>query len=242
MRTMRWPLVAFLTGAMVVMVSAQQPGGRQGGGKGGLTAQVLTNAALQEELKVTEDQKAKLKAHSEKSLASMKDRFKDAGGDKEKFGTIFAEIQAETAKVVNETLTAAQKTRLKQVERQVAGVRAFSNDELTADLKLEDAQKTKIKGILEEYAKDSKELGFGGFGKGGFDKEKAAEAAKKREKLEKGALADITDVLNDSQRKAWMDLSGTPVADIAKLRAGQFGGFGGAGGAFGKGKQQKKID
>lgn len=248
MRTMRWPLVAFLSGAMVVMVSAQQPG-RQGGFKVNLVGQVATNTALQEELKLTEEQKTKVKAASEKYLAGLKDRFsafKDAAGDKEKLQELIAKgakDAEENAKAVEALLTADQKTRVKQIERQLAGVRAFTNDELVSDLKLEDGQKTKIKGIVDEYNKDARELGgFGGFGKGGFDKEKAAEAAKKREKLEKGALADIDEVLNDAQRKTWKDLSGPPVADIAKLRQGQFGGFGGFGGGGNKGKGQKKVD
>lgn len=252
MRAMRWPLVAFLTGAMVVVVSAQQPGGRQfGGGKVNLTTQIGTNTALQEELKLTEDQKTKVKAASEKLTASFKDRiqaFKDAGGDKEKMAELFAKGQKEAEEVgkqVEALLTAEQKTRLKQLERQVAGVRAFTNDEMVADLKLEDGQKTKIKGIVDEYTKDVRELGGGGgFGKGGFDKEKAAEAQKKREKLEKGAIADIDEVLNDAQRKTWKDLTGPAAADLSKLR-GFGGGFGG-GGAFpgfgNKGKQAQKKD
>jgi len=238
MRAFRWPLAAFLVGAMVVVVSAQQPGGRQGG-KGGLSGQVLTNAALQEELKITEEQKTKLKAAAEKAGAGIKEAFKDAGGDKEKMTALFAKMQEDNAKAVNEVLTADQKARLKQVERQVSGVRAFGNDEMVADLKLEDGQKTKIKGIVDEYSKDVRELGgFGGFGKT-VDKEKQAEAAKKREKLEKGAIADIDEVLNDSQRKTWKDLSGPPVADIAKVRAGAFNFGGGIGG---KGKQTPKKD
>lgn len=250
MRTMRWPLVAFLTGAMVVVVSAQQPGGRQGGGRVNLTTQVGTNTALQEELKLSDEQKSKVKAASEKLTASMKDRFqafKDAGGDKEKIQELIAKGQKEAeevAKQVEGLLTADQKTRIKQLERQIAGVRAFGNDELVADLKLEDGQKTKIKGIVTEYTKDITELG-GGFGKGGFDKEKAAEAQKKREKLEKGALADIDEVLNDAQRKSWKDLTGPAPADLNKIRFGGFGGgFGTPGGGFGnKGKTQpKKMD
>jgi Spy/CpxP family protein refolding chaperone len=244
MRASRWLMAGLFVASTVMVVSAQQPG-RQfgGGGKGGLTGQVTNNVALQEELKLSDDQKSKLKAAAEKAGASIKEAFKDAGGDKEKIGALFTKMAEDSAKLVNETLTAEQKVRLKQIERQLSGVRAFGNDEMVADLKLEDGQKTKIKGIVDEYSKDVRELGgFGGFGKGGFDKEKAAEAAKKREKLEKGALADIDEVLNDSQRKTWKELNGAPVADIAKVRAGAFGGFGGTGGFGNKGKTTPKKD
>jgi hypothetical protein len=248
MRASRWLVAALFVASTVVFVEAQQP--RQPGGGGlGITNQVLTNTALQEDLKITDAQKEKLKVAADKAAAlsaKQKDAFK--GADKEKFKEIFSEFQKESAavreanaKIIEETLTADQKARIKQIERQVAGVRAFSQDEVVADLKLNDTQKTKIKGIVEEYNKDARELGGFGGGKGGFDKEKAAEAQKKREKLAKGAMADIDEVLNDEQRKTWKDLTGAAF-DRTKLDFG--GGFGGFGtGGFGnKGKGPVKKD
>lgn len=246
MRSSRWAAAAFLVGVTVVVVSAQQPGGGRGF-RQSAAQMLLTNTALQEEIKLSDSQKEKLKGLAEKQQAAMKERFgafKDAGGDKEKLKAAFAEIQKENEarqKEAEALLTAEQKTRLQQIDRQLAGVRAFTDDALVADLKLNDSQKTKIKGIVDEYTKDSQGLGgFGGFGgKGGFDKEKAAEAAKKREKLLKGAMADIDEVLTDDQRKSWKALTGDPV-DAAKIRQAGFGGFGG-GGAFGKGGNKNKT-
>ena len=81
--------------------------------------------------------------------------------------------------------------------------------------------------------------GKGNFGKGGFDKEKIAENAKKREKLAKAAMADIEDVLTDEQRGKWKQMVGAPF-DVNKLN--QFGrGFGGFGGQ-GKGKGRPKDE
>lgn len=249
MRPSRWLVATLFVASTVVVVSAQQR--QPGGGKGGfgITNQVLTNTALQEELKITDAQKEKLKAAADKQAAAQKERFqafKDAAGDKEKLQALFAAGQKETEanqKLIEETLTAEQKARIKQIERQLAGVRAFTQDEVVADLKLDDTQKTKVKGIVDEYVKDSQGLGgFGGFGgKGGFDKEKAAEAQKKREKLTKGALADIDEVLNDAQRKTWKDLTG-PEFDRSKLQFGGGGGFGGFPGGGTKGKQFQKKD
>jgi hypothetical protein len=244
MRSSRWAAAAFLVGVTVVVVSAQQPGGGRNF-RFSAAQQVATNTALQEELKLSDAQKEKLKAIAEKQQASFKDRigaFKDAAGDKDKLAELKAQGQKDAEanqKAAEAVLTADQKARLQQIDRQLAGVRAFTDDALVADLKLNDTQKTKIKGIVDEYAKDSQGLGgFGGFGKGGFDKEKAAEAAKKREKLTKGALADIDEVLTDDQRKTWKSLTGDPV-DAAKIRQAGFGGFGGFGGGkggFGKNK------
>lgn len=231
MRASRFLAVALFVAGAVLMVEAQQP--RRGGGFGGFLdpgVLVVSNKALQEELKVTDDQKAKLKVLADKQAESFKagGGFKKGEFDKEKFAERQKEREkqnAEIKKQVDDILTADQKKRLQQISRQAAGVRAFTNEETAADLKLSDDQKSKIKGIVDEYNKDSRELGGrGGFNKGNFDKEKAAENAKKREKLRKAAVADIEDVLTADQRKQWKDLTGEPF-DTTKLF--QFGGGGG---------------
>ena len=191
MRASRWLMTGLFLASTMVVVSAQQPGGRQGG-KGGTTSvvgQVATNAALQDDLKITDEQKTKLKEISAKvaekaagQKEKMAEAFKAAAGDKEKMAELFAAFAKEreaTNKEYEAVLTADQKARVKQIDRQLAGVRAFGNADMVADLKLEDGQKTKIKGIVDTYGKDSAELGGGfGGGKGGFDKEKAAAIGK----------------------------------------------------------------
>src|SRR5262249_38893363 len=118
--------------------------------------------------------------------------------DKEKIAEMTKEseaLDADIKKVVEATLTPEQLKRLKQIDLQAKGVRAFSNEDVAKDLSLNDTQKTKVKTILDDYAKDLKDLGGFGGGKGGFDKEKAAENQKKREKLTKAATADIEETL-----------------------------------------------
>lgn len=238
MRMSRWIMVALFIFSAVVVVEAQQP--RQGGGGFGqinTNTLVLSNKDLQSELKVTDAQKEKFKGVSEKQTEMQKKSFaafKDAAGDKDKVKEIRADMQKDTEKlneeikkVVEDTLTADQKKRLKQIDYQVKGLRAFSNEDIAKEMNITDSQKSKIKGIMDEYATDTKGLGFGGGGnKGGFDKEKAAENQKKREKLSKAAQADIEDALTADQKKQWKEMTGEPF-DTAKLRQG-FGGFGGA--------------
>lgn len=253
MRASRFLAAAMFIAGVVLVVEAQQPR-RPGGGFGQLnvTTLVLNNKDLQAELKVTDEQKEKFKAVADKQAELGKKAgsiFKDAAGDKDKLKEAFEESRKEREKlneevkaVVEATLTADQKKRLKQIERQTLGVRAFTNDEVVADLKLTDDQKSKVKGIVEEYGKDVRELGGfggggggkGGFKKGDFDKEKLAENQKKREKLAKATMADIEDVLTADQKKQWQEMVGAPF-DTAKLRTG-FGGFGGFGGNRGKNK------
>ena len=248
MRVSRFLAAALFAAGAVAVVEAQPGGRQQGGFGGGVHGMVLNNKALQDELKVTDEQKEKLKAVADKQAEQNKKRgeaLKEAGGDREKMKDLFAEmqkgnekLQAEIKTAVDAALTADQKKRLQQIERQMGGVRALATDELAAELKLTDDQKTKIKGIADEYQKDSRELfgrgGFGG-GKGGFDKDKMEENQKKREKLTKAATADVEDVLTADQKKQWKEMTGEPF-DTTKL----FQGFGGQGG--GRRPNTKKTD
>jgi len=239
MRGSRILMAVLFVVSAVVVVEAQQP--RRGGGGFGPNAftSVLTNKALQTELKVTDAQKDKFKEVSEKQTELGK-KAREAGRDKDKFAEIAKErtaLNEEIKKVVADTLTPDQMKRLNQIDLQAKGMRAFTDEKISKQLNLTDAQTTKIKGIADEYRNDTKGLGFGGFNKGGFDKEKAAENQKKREKLTKAAMADIEDVLTADQRKQWKEMTGAPF-DVAQLN--QFGG--GFGGNRGKGKRNKTKD
>jgi Spy/CpxP family protein refolding chaperone len=245
MRASRWLMVALFGISAVLVVEAQQPGrGRGGFGQINTTNAVLNNKDLQAELKITDTQKEKFKDVIDKQTELNKKRgemFKGGKGsfDKEKFAEITKEseaLNADIKKVVEATLTPEQLKRLHQIDMQAKGIRAFSNEEIAKDLNLTEAQKSKVKGIVDDYDKDAKEL-FGGRGKGGgggFDKEKAAENQKKREKLTKAATADIEDTLTADQKAKWKSLTGEPF-DVDKLRQG-FGGFGG----FGRNKNKTK--
>lgn len=244
MRLGRFLTVVALTAGLVVLASsagstsAQQKGkgkGFPGGGFGGfglggpgmLNTMVLSNKALQEELKVTAEQKEKFKPVADKQAAMQKkmtDSFKDAAGDPEKMREIgtkmqdeFKGVAEETKKVVEGSLTSEQKTRLRQIEVQQAGVNAFANPEMSKDLMLTDAQKTKIKGVTDEFRKDSGEARREAFGGGMFDAEKMAEVNRKIDKLQKAALTEIEGVLTDEQKKTWKTMVGEPF-DLSKLR------------------------
>lgn len=252
MRASRWVMVALFVVSAVLVVEAQQP--RPGGGGFAVNVYnaVLTNKDLQEELKVTDAQKEKFKTSADKLSEFNKgafEIFKNAGGDKDKLKEALAERTKETEKInadikksVEEVLTPDQKKRLEQIAVQARGIRAFADEKIAKDLNISEAQATKIKAITDEYTKDLQELGGGfgkgGGGKGGFDKEKAAENAKKREKLLKAAHSDIEEALTADQKSKWKEMTGAPF-DTSKLRQGGFG-FGGGGG-FGKGGNKNKT-
>lgn len=258
-------LVAAVLAAGIVTVVAAQPGGRQQGGFGqgqDTYMLVLTNKALQEEVKVTDAQKEKFKEIStkqkemtDKVRSDFKDKLADSKGDKDKAKEVRTEMGKETSKITAEVrkmldteLTTEQKTRLKQIDVQVMGINAFADPDAkmgtgmfsfgfsdsqkavikdVADtLKLTDAQKTKIKGLIEEYTKDRAAIqkdifgetkGKGGFNKGMFDQEKQKDFQTKSTKLTTEVMGKIAETLDDTQKTAWKGLVGDAF-DTSKLR------------------------
>jgi len=227
---------------MIAMLQAQ-PGGR--GGFGGPLF-LVNNKAVQEDLKMTEDQVTKVKEWQmeffPKSFEILKDKGIEFGkggfgkGMSEEDRTKFAEAQAEINKLaykeLGDVLKKEQIDRLKEIERRQLGVYAFTNAEVADALKLTDSQKTSVKGISGDFEKERREIvseatkdkkgkgGKGGFGGFGLD----PEAQKKISKLQSEAVGKIVDLLDDSQKKSWKELVGADF-DLSKLQVG-FGGFG----------------
>jgi hypothetical protein len=242
---------------MIAMVQAQ-PGGGRGGFGGPLF--LVSNKAVQEDLKMTEEQVTKVNEWRMEFFGKIGEIYKDKGiefgkggfgkGMSEEDRAKFAEAQAEVTKVaykeLGDVLKKEQIDRLKQIDRQQAGVYAFTNAEVVESLKLTDSQKTSVKGITGDYEKESREIraeatkdlkgkggkggkgGFGGFGR--LD----PEAQKKINKVQKEAIGKIVDLLDDNQKKSWKEMVGAEF-DLTKLQGG-FGGFGGKDGKFGKKK------
>ncbi|MCI0703700.1 MAG: hypothetical protein L0241_21700 [Planctomycetia bacterium] len=189
-------MVAFLA-AVIVTVAGAQPGGFRFGPIDPTLA-VIDNAALQEELKVTAAQKDKFKGVVEKRTELTKKRtelfakgFKDIDKDAlTKLNEDSTKLNEEIKKVVEGTLNADQKKRLKQINVQVMGLNVFAdpdtkggggfggkdrpafNDaqkatikEVNEALKLSETQTKSFRGIVTEFNKDQrdilKEVGFG---------------------------------------------------------------------------------
>ncbi|MFM8271263.1 MAG: hypothetical protein ACKODX_02915, partial [Gemmata sp.] len=177
------------------------------------------------------------------------------GFDKDKMAEArekITKVNEEVKKVVEDTLTAEQKKRLHQIAIQAMGFNVFNDPEAKAGgkggggfgggfgvsdaqkaimkevqeaLKLSDKQKSSIKGVVDEFNKESRDIrteaGIGGFGgKGGGkqpDPEKVESANKKIDKSRKEAWAKVDEALDGTQKTAWKGLVGEPF-DTAKLR------------------------
>ena len=254
MRAIRCAVAAVLAAGIVTVVAAQ-PGGRQfgGGGQTDVNVLVLTNKALQEEIKITDAQKEKFKPVADKQTELNKKRGemfgKGKGGfDKDKMAEIQEEgkkVAEEVKKVLDAELTSDQKKRLKQISVQVMSVAVFAEPreaktggkggfgggqteeqkatmkEVADTLKLTDAQKSKVKGLVEEYNKDRASIRTDIFGdtkgtKGAPDPDKTKEFNTKSAKLTTETMGKIAAELDDTQKTAWKGLVGEPF-DTTKL-------------------------
>ncbi|HLW68907.1 MAG TPA: hypothetical protein VKS79_26585 [Gemmataceae bacterium] len=203
-----------LSGGIAMVVLAQQP--RFGGGMGGgafnaAPARMLGSKTVQEELKLSDDQIAQVKAVNEKTMEMFKDIPKD--GTKEEKMEAFKKIgekSAEEAEKLVKSLKPEQVTRLKELQLQVVGPALFTMDEnaqkmlgLTEQAKkitLSDSQKEKFTETREAMGKEMQEFK-------GFD----PDTKKKRDVIANEYKSKFVDILTPEQKKTWTEMIGKPV-------------------------------
>jgi hypothetical protein len=219
-------LVAGLSGLAAL---AQPPGGGRGFGGfgGGGPTQLINSKTVQQELKIDEGQASKLKEWARefgaKQREKMRDLFQGGNFDREKFAEIQAEMTKEAYKEIATVLKDEQVKRLKQIDVQVSGTRAFAMPHVQEALTLTDDQKDKFRQLQEELGKEMQELGqefgFGRREKGERpDPEKMAEFQKKSAAIAKEAMTKSLGVLTADQKTKWKDLTGEAV-DVAKIQS-----------------------
>jgi len=220
MRGLRTAAATVALSAFVLsMASAEtsQPPGGKGGGRGGFgmqnimrggSAMLLTNASVQTELKLSDEQKTKFKDFADKQSAKMREMFADGGFDRERMQEVMKESAEAAEKVVKDTLNKDQMKRFSEIKFQQAGVAAFNDKDVQDALKLKDEQKEKIKGINEDMAADLRELMQsmrGGGGGGNFQ-----ELNEKRKALQTEAMEKAQGVLSGDQKTKFKEILGKP--------------------------------
>jgi Spy/CpxP family protein refolding chaperone len=196
-----------LTVGLVLLAASPAFAQRQRGqgGRGGFemtAAQLLGMEKVQEELKITDDQKAQFTKITDKYKEEMAAARKDM--NREKMGELRKAETEEIDKAVPTVLKADQVKRLKQLEVQAGGLRALSKEDVQTSLKLTDAQKKSIKDSTDELTKDVQEM----FQSAGGDRSKMAEMFTKIQGMQKEALEKAVNSLNDDQKKEWKELNG----------------------------------
>jgi len=237
----RWILTAVLAVTVASAAQAQRPqpgqpgaGGRAGGGM--QIALVLSNKDLQDELKVTDDQKGKFKdvaAKQTEMTKKMTDLRSGGQPDRTKIQEAMKEMTTlieEVKKVTDEVLTADQKKRFKQLEIQAMGLRAFANVDVVKELAITDDEKKALKEIADATATDTaalrKELGLpaqGGRPMGGGtatppDAEALKKFAEKSKPMTEAAMEKSVKALTADQQKKWTEMTGVKF-DTSKLTA-----------------------
>jgi hypothetical protein len=197
-------LALFLAIGLVVPLFAQQPG--RGFGGGITTAMLCGQKSVQEEVKLTEDQIAKVKKATDEIDAKYKDdrakAFKDK--DKDKQAEIRTKVTAETTKALADILKPEQAKRIKEIEIQLGGLDVLGREEIAKDLKLTDKQKEDLKGRRDDLNKDRGDI----FKDAGRDPAKFAEASAKVRTLSTEAAAKFVSTLTDEQKAAYKDMTG----------------------------------
>ena len=231
--------LAVFVGAAGLSVAVQPPqggGGRGGFGGGGVTA-LVKSKTVAADVKITDEQSAKLKDWSKDFAAKSQEMMKAAmeGVDRqdrkammEKLPAVQAEISKAAYKELADVLKPDQVKRLKQIEVQVAGVRAFNQAEVKSALKITDDQVATIKEVTDGAMKEGRDLneeyGVQGFAGRPADADKAKEFDKKRAAISKESWAKVVATMSAEQKKTWADLTGTPI-DVSKVQAEMQGGF-----------------
>ncbi len=113
-----------------------------------------------------------------------------------------AKIPEAVLKALEGILDKDQLKRLRQIELQQRGPRAYADAKVQDALKFNEDQKDKVKTILDEVAQEMKEMFKAG--KGGDFKA----IREKMDNLRKEATEKLAGVLTSEQKKAWKQLVG----------------------------------
>jgi len=193
--------------------------GRRGfggfGGFGGMQVQpamLLPNPQVQKELKLTEEQIAKIKEITDAlrpQPGAARPDFQNMSEEERR--EFFAEMQKkndEAGKKATAVLTDTQTARFKQIQLWVQGTMALvQNEELGKKLAITDDQKEALKTITDESAKKGQELGRGLFGQG-ISEEDRTKVREQLSALRTETEAECMAVLTDDQKAQFEKLRG----------------------------------
>lgn len=204
--------------------TAQRPGGSRGGfggggfgGLGGATISLLLRDSNAEELKLTDEQKTKIREINDKlredtRLRDLFGKMRPDSPEEERnaamaeMAKITTEQRSQSDAELKKLLSPEQFTRYRQMALQSRGVGALADSDVAGELKLSDEQVAKLKTVGEELDKRRREmfekLRESG-GRGGFE-----EMRTKGEELRKEFDEQRLAILTDAQRQQWTTLKG----------------------------------
>jgi len=175
---------------------------------------VVSRDKVQEDLKLTEEQKEKLEEHFRELLPDAMQVFQKVKGlkpeeRKKELGAYRPKAQEKLAAVLKETLNAGQRKRLRQLELQREGLR---DGKIWKELQVTDEQRKQFMAMMRQAQKETQSLLEELQKDGKLKEEIQPKVIKVRGDLE-GKLEAL---LTDAQRKHWKEMLGKPM-DLADL-------------------------
>jgi Spy/CpxP family protein refolding chaperone len=204
MRRLTLTILALALMALLAGTTLAQPGfGIFGGGN---PAGLINNKGVQEELKLTDEQKEKATKIRMDMFAKMQDVFQSAAGDQDKLRAEMRKVNDTFAKTITELLKPDQAKRFKQIELQVLGLNALTREDVQKELKLTDKQKSAVTDALQAMRQSIQDLGQPNF----QDQEEMRKRQEKIQALNKEHLAKVAKSFTDDQKKTWTEMLGKP--------------------------------
>jgi hypothetical protein len=227
--------------------------GRMGGPGGGGISGLLRNPQIQEELKLSDEQKEQLQQVAQEAFADMRDFFpsredmQDLSEEDrrakmqeamEKAAKEREKRAPEIEKKIKGILKGDQFKRVNQIQLQVMGVDALTRADVAQALGLSEDQQSQIKEALEARDKERQAMfeemrGSGGGGFRGFQDMSEEERTAMRERMQKSrekgeaitseAQKAVMGKLTDDQKTKLRDLMGERF-EFRRPEGGRFGG------------------
>jgi len=175
---------------------------------------VVFRAKVQEDLKLSTEQKEKVEQHLKELIPDVMQFFQKIDGlkgeEREKELKAYRpKAQEKLAAFLKETLKDDQRKRLRQLELQQEGalVLLHGDGQIGKDLKITDEQRKQFMPVIQEMQKKieplTKEAKSGG---------KPEEIWPKIMKIRREHEGRIVDLLTDAQKKQWQEMLGKPLA------------------------------
>lgn len=185
---------------------AQRPGFGMGMGGGGLM--LLANSGVVQELKLDDQQKEKVAAYVEETMAKRREQFQklqDLPEDerRQKGQEMMRAANEETQKALKDLLKPEQLKRFNQISLQQRGIMAFADPEVREKMKFNDDQGPQIRTLMESFGTEAREIFQAN--QGNFQ-----EGRKQLEALRKTKMEKAVALFNDDQKKTWKELTGEP--------------------------------
>lgn len=167
--------------------------------------------AVQEDLKLSDEQKKQVAELNEKLNEERQELFQSGqGGDREQFREKWTKFNADAANSFNEILDDAQEQRAQEIFIQVNGPSVLVQESVSEPLKISEEQQEQLQEVLAASREE-----FMGAGLRDMERE---EATKKMAELSASRDEKLLAVLNDDQRAQFEKMQGAKIEiDLSEL-------------------------